>query len=578
MSQLNATLKLLSLLLPVIISIADADISSSKDCYEQYPTTCRDPWLWPFSKDSIWNTPIGSEAQYIEANLEPAGFIGYDMEYMVKVTGKGKKQKILSASDWGKRWPGKDHIGWCELDDEFTIADAAPPHTPNACLAILESDGRTIRQLEPACRIEPGGHIVGYHWPVVDIYGPGSGGSHGASSLSTIGGSIRRGELIAAEPIRHAVKINIWAKKYLNYTAKNKGYRWPATSADSYAADGYKGSNEGFTIGTLLAIKPDVSLDTLPIKSEPGKKLFHALQDYGAYIPDDSAWDSHDLCIETGVAKEVKERYALEMASDHGQWHDEVNTMISLLHIVDNNSTDTIGGGGKPRAPLAPAFCCSTDKPAPWRIMPLGDSITEAGDPGYRGFLYNMLKDNNINIDMVGSRHSDSAVVFDSDHEGHGGFTIGPGKSLADDWTNGKGNIMVNIKEYMKTRPDIILLMIGTNDYFNIGDRQPGYDPENDGSEKLAALLDNIHEIDPYVIVLVASILPVEWDMNFAAKYNATIPELAKARKRVWFVNMNKEAGFIQGDWKSDKLHPTESGYKKVAGVWFDNLNKYIFK
>ena len=29
----------------------------------------RDPWLWPFSRDSIWNMPIGSDAKYEDGIL-----------------------------------------------------------------------------------------------------------------------------------------------------------------------------------------------------------------------------------------------------------------------------------------------------------------------------------------------------------------------------------------------------------------------------------------------------------------------------------------------------------------------------
>jgi hypothetical protein len=32
--------------------------------------TARDPLRWPFSQESIWNTPIGSRAKYVPADLE----------------------------------------------------------------------------------------------------------------------------------------------------------------------------------------------------------------------------------------------------------------------------------------------------------------------------------------------------------------------------------------------------------------------------------------------------------------------------------------------------------------------------
>src|SRR2546426_8165779 len=32
----------------------------------------RDPYTWPFSRDSIWNLPIGAGAQYVAANITRA--------------------------------------------------------------------------------------------------------------------------------------------------------------------------------------------------------------------------------------------------------------------------------------------------------------------------------------------------------------------------------------------------------------------------------------------------------------------------------------------------------------------------
>ena len=73
-------------------------------------------------------------------------------------------------------------------------------------------------------------------------------------------------------------------------------------------------------------------------------------------------------------------------------------------------------------------------EPAIWRIMPLGDSLTEGNYPGgihsYRGYLRAKLIANDYtNIDFVGDRskqaHGD-VFPFDLEHSGHGGYTIGP--------------------------------------------------------------------------------------------------------------------------------------------------------
>ena len=76
-------------------------------------------------------------------------------------------------------------------------------------------------------------------------FGKGTGGAHGGSGLSSLGGSIRLGELLpGSPPINHALKIelaNWWyygEKQLQPKTIDNQGrsqYLWPAT-----------GSNAGF--------------------------------------------------------------------------------------------------------------------------------------------------------------------------------------------------------------------------------------------------------------------------------------------------------------------------------------------
>ena len=37
-------------------------------------------------------------------------------------------------------------------------------------------------------------------------------------------------------------------------------------------------------------------------------------------------------------------------------WSRDIQKIYGALHVVDNNSADNVGGGGKRRAPLAPQF------------------------------------------------------------------------------------------------------------------------------------------------------------------------------------------------------------------------------
>ena len=315
----------------------------------------RDPWLQPFDPKSIWNMPIGANARYEAVDLPKPGFAGVDRERFFRLKATDPLRDIREPSSWGKRWPGGRVLGQMPAPDDLIIPDAAPPHTPNECTAFLMPDGHTLRQLEPTCRVEKGGPIVGYPRDGEDIYGMGIHGTHWGSGLSAIGGSVRRGELTSKEPIRHAIKLNLWGH-WLTYEGKTPGYRWPADRADNAAKANYHGKNSKLVMGSLLALPPNLTGKGLGLTTEVGGKLFYALQNYGAYVSDDSGWDDVDLCAEVGVEDEVKARYGLDLVGGSGPIYDDKVRLIRALKVVDNNGPDTVGGGGKPRRPLAQAL------------------------------------------------------------------------------------------------------------------------------------------------------------------------------------------------------------------------------
>ncbi len=333
--------------------------------YEKYSGT-RDPWLWPFAATSIWNMPIGSNAILEKANFRSEYCITIDDEYLVKVPAGSPIVEVYSPSSWRQRWPGNKYEGTMQIPADFYLADSTSNSTPNNCAAFLMPDGRTIRQLEPCCRLETGNaRIVGYlHDEDQDIYGEGIKGTHYGSGLSAIGGSIRLGELTSDEPIRHALKLNVYAKNYLYYDQNaKKGYIWPADRHDSYAGNSsnnnaYGGTNPKLRMGTLLTIPQNVTPESLGITTKPGKKLFYALQNYGCYIVDDSAWSCYAWSAEAGVRDEVQNKLGIDIdtTSTSSSYYKDCIALITNLYIVTNNSPTSIGGGGTPCKPLAPDF------------------------------------------------------------------------------------------------------------------------------------------------------------------------------------------------------------------------------
>jgi hypothetical protein len=216
-------------------------------------------------------------------------------------------------------------------------------------------DGKSLRYINPLARCYKDGPIYGYTSVEHSIYGDGLRSGHGGSGLSALGGTIRKGELVGDRPIRHALKVLLWAKKYYYYSYSIKGYRWPADRADSYASpDKYAGKNPSLVLGSLLAIPPYVTEASLNLRTPAAKKLFHALQDYGAYTVDDSAWDCHYIAVEKGVTEEFQKTYGYGFSGSKGLFYEEFMRLFQALQVVSNNGPNNIGGGGILRAPLAP--------------------------------------------------------------------------------------------------------------------------------------------------------------------------------------------------------------------------------
>lgn len=232
-------------------------------------------------------------------------------------------------------------------------------------------------------------------------------------------------------------------------------------------------------------------------------------------------------------------------------------------------------------------------------IMPMGDSITAADNPGYRGFLFRMLIDAGHPVHFVGTQTAKPSkpegVALDADHEGHGGFSVGPGPSLADRWTNGKGNLLANVDEWLapnqaKTAAvDIILLHIGVNDFANIKDLDKGYDVERDFIGRYSGLVDKILSVRPTVAIIISSIIPGGNPDNNAVfpvgpfdRINPKLREVASARaSHVFFY----DGAALQGtgltwepsDWnKGDVIHPNAHGQEKFAKFWFAALTDVI--
>ncbi|MEL7501588.1 MAG: calcium-binding protein [Cyanobacteria bacterium J06554_6] len=348
--------------LPSCFSVFD----NSSPMFALQPTTpgstavSRDPLVWPFSTGSIWNQPIGSEAVYVDAQLQAAPYLEADIDYFYVLDGDDPLRPVYALGGWSAgRSTGVLYQGIAlPIPDTLMVADANYRRTANNSAAFLMPDGRTLVQVNGLTRDQPEGPVYGWRAADEDIYGAGIQGGHAGSGLSSIGGTLRRGELTGPDPIRHALKINLFGEAYLAYTkgtGGGLGNRWPATKADAYVSpERYGGTLPGLMMGTLLAIPPDVMADQIGLQTEAGHKLFAALQDYGAYVADNTNRDAHAIAVQSGVPDEFIAHYGYPLETPDQPFYQDVMALFQALHIVDNNAPDRVGGGGVPRAPLAP--------------------------------------------------------------------------------------------------------------------------------------------------------------------------------------------------------------------------------
>jgi lysophospholipase L1-like esterase len=195
--------------------------------------------------------------------------------------------------------------------------------------------------------------------------------------------------------------------------------------------------------------------------------------------------------------------------------------------------------------------------------MPLGDSITLGVNGGYRVGLWQQLTALGYRVTFVGSQVDENARVPSKAHEGHPGLTIAGIAEHAQQWV-------------ASARPDVVLLMIGTNDlawwYTSSIDAE---------ASQLEALVAEINAAAPGAQIVVASIPPMAGTVApdnrdrsaLVRQYNAAIRQrvamMAQRGKPVAFADVN--AVLTLNDLY-DGIHPTEAAHAKVAQVWFEAL------
>ena len=227
-----------------------------------------------------------------------------------------------------------------------------------------------------------------------------------------------------------------------------------------------------------------------------------------------------------------------------------------------------------------------TEVGATVRIMPLGDSITMGYNSGaipnnndyyvsYRKALWDELITAAFDVDFVGSLNSGSqefGSLGPADHEGHPGWTD-------DQLLSGRTDQLAAgklINWLLDHQPDVVLLHIGTNSLQSTTD-------------DIEAILDEIDYYGEDVWVILSRIInrscstskPPCSESSTTTTFNNNVEAMAQSRivnyrDKIVIVDMENDTGidykiYPAGDMFDD-LHPFETGYSKMAGLWFGAL------
>jgi lysophospholipase L1-like esterase len=199
-----------------------------------------------------------------------------------------------------------------------------------------------------------------------------------------------------------------------------------------------------------------------------------------------------------------------------------------------------------------------------WRVMPIGDSITNGSGSrnSYRRTLWQKLVDAAIPVDFVGSRVT--AVPnpdFDLDHEGHSGWT-------ADDFLQ-----TCNIDSWAQIYvPDVILIHLGTNDLRN------GESVSTTVNE-IGQIIDIVRTSSPEVIVFVAQIIPMSNSTSpTVMELNNAIPALVASKDSISSPVriVDHFTGFDPTVDTLDGIHPNIAGEEKMSQRWFDAMQPLL--
>jgi len=219
------------------------------------------------------------------------------------------------------------------------------------------------------------------------------------------------------------------------------------------------------------------------------------------------------------------------------------NLCFLLLSIFLGGCSD----GGTFSSPLVHDVP-QTDGPAPFRILILGDSLTEgygvSPDQAYPALLEQKLNASRL------PGHPPYEVF----NGGVTGSTTSGGASRID-W-------------YLKTPPDYLVVALGGNDGLR------GISPK-ESKKNLASILDRAKQLG--VPVLLAGMkMPPNYGLDYRKSFENIFPELAREKKVPLLPFLLEEVGGEPTMNLPDRIHPNPEGHKKICQTMYQHLIDHL--
>jgi acyl-CoA thioesterase-1 len=208
----------------------------------------------------------------------------------------------------------------------------------------------------------------------------------------------------------------------------------------------------------------------------------------------------------------------------------------------------------------------------PWRIVLLGDSITEQTCTSQ--LLWQNLNESGAkSFDLVGTRHSEQDCGVegaDRDNEGHSGYRA---TDMVDD-----GPHAAELSAWCSAdKSDVVLMHLGTNDISQASL------PTATILSSFSKILKSLRAVQPKVTVFVAQIIPMNvGNCNDCPTevhdLNQQIPAWAasESHKDSPVYVVDQHSGFDTTQDTRDGVHPNPQGSKKMADKWSAALRQRL--